>query len=167
MKNWRLKKTLSRRVETRPIEDADVKYAWAAYKLGKFTVIPDGMDAPEFKSAFEQLVLIAFPATWVVSAETKKGFMPIGMVFGSFAPLNTHLNIGGVSWFPWASKRNILEGDVAFFNMLRKQPFQWIGYARPEHKAAYEVCCMHGIMRRVGTMHFADGPLAVFEGKKQ
>lgn len=166
MKTWRLKKTLSRRVETRPIEDSDVRYAWAAYKLGKFNIIPDGLDAAQFKAAFEQMVLATLPATWIVSANTAKGFMPIGIVFGAFAPLNTHLVIVGITWFPWASKRNILEGDVAFFNMLRKQPFQWIGYAKQEHKPAYEVCCMHGIMRRVGTMHMADGPVAVFEGKK-
>lgn len=165
MKNWRLRKTLARRIETRPIEDADVRYAWASYKLGKFPIIADGLGAAEFKPTFERMVLSDYPATWVVSAETAKGFMPVGIVFASFAPLNAYLIIMGISWFPWASDRNKLEGVVAFFNMLRKQ-FSWIGYAKPEHKRVYEVCCMHGIMRRVGTVHFDDGPMAVFEGKK-
>lgn len=167
MKNWRLKKTLARRIETRPIEDADVRYAWASYKLGKFPIIADGLAAAKFKSAFETMVLTTYPATWVVSAESSKGFMPVGIVFASFAPLNAYLIIMGISWFPWATKRNILEGTVAFFNMLRKQ-LAWVGYANDEHKRLYEVCCMHGIMRRVGTSHvvFPDGPAAVFEGKK-
>lgn len=167
MKNWRLKKTLARRIEIRPIEDADVRYAWAAYKLGKFPILPEGMDAAQFKSAFEMLVLTTYPATWVVSAESHKGFIPSGIVFASFAPLNAYLIIMGITWFPWVSKRNILEGTVAFFNGVRKQ-LPIIGYANEEHKKLYEVCCMHGIMRRVGTSHviFKDGPAAVFEGKK-
>lgn len=164
---WRLRKTLARRIETRPIEDADVRYAWATYKKGGLSELgfAETLSADQFKAAFEHTVLTLFPATWAVLAETHKGFMPIGFVFCSWAPLNAYLIVMGISWCPWASKRSILEGTVAFFNSIRKE-HRWMGYARPHHKRPYEVCCMHAIMRRVGTSYtvFPDAPAAVFEG---
>ena len=167
MKTWRLRKTLSRRIEVRPIEDADVRYAWATYKKGGLAELgfAESLAADQFKAAFEETVLSKFPATWVVQTQTPKGFMPVGFVFGSWAPLGVYLIVMGISWCPWASKRNILEGTVAFFNSIRKQ-LPWMGYANDKHKKLYEVCCMHGIMRRIGTSHVLGGPAAVFEGRQ-
>lgn len=160
---WRLSRTLRRRVDSRPIENDDVKYAYAAYKNGALKDhFPDGLDAPSFKQAFEEFVLSSAHAAWVIVAHTKNGFIPIGLVLGVWAgPL---MMIQGVVWFPWASKRNITEGTVGFFNDLRKQ-FKWMGFAYGDHKRIYEVCCMHGIMRRVGTSHMSEHHPAVYEGR--
>ncbi len=167
--NWRLRKSLARHIQVRPIEDADIRYAWAAYKTGGLSEMgfAKSLTAEQFKVAFEQTVVTMYPATWAIIANTRKGLIPVGFVFGSFAPLNAYLIVMGISWFSWASKRNILEGTVAFFNSIRKE-FPWMGYANNKHKKVYEVCCMHGIMRRIGTSHvvFPDGPAAVFEGRK-
>lgn len=165
---WRLRKTLARRIEVRPIEASDVPYAWATYKKGGLAEFgfAETLTADQFKQAFEQTVMTQYPATWAVLADTPKGVIPVGFVFCSWAPLNAYLIIMGISWCPWATKRNILEGTVAFFNSVRKQ-VPWMGYANDKHKKLYEVCCMHGIMRRIGTSHvvFPDGPAAVFEGR--
>lgn len=162
---WRLRKTLARRIETRPIEDADVRYAWAAYKTGALTIIEPGLSAEQFKPAFEQLVGTRYPVTWVILVQTAKGFIPAGIVFAASAPLGAYLIIMGVVWCPWATKRNILEGTVAFFNRLRRET-PWMGYATEEHRKVYEVCCMHGIMRRIGKSQEVYPGATIFEGRK-
>jgi len=165
-KEWRLSRTLKRNVETRPIEDADVKYAYAAYK--KKALEPMGppfdseMDAAQFKSAFEQYVLTNATAAWTIITNTSRGRMPVGFVMGD--------NVGalyiilGIVWFPWASKRNIVEGTIEFFNRIRKE-LAYMLLASKEHKRVYEAACAHGIMCRVGTSHQTGKPVAVYEGR--
>lgn len=146
-----------------------MRYMWAAYKKG--SLAPMGpqfadpvMAADEFKAAFEQWVLANCHAAWTLVGHTKRGFIPVGVVFASWAPNAPFMIISDISWLPWASKRNIIECTVAFFEGARKE-FMFQGYALPEHKRMYEVCMMHGIMRRVGTSYVAipGKPTAVFE----
>lgn len=169
-KSWRLSKTTARPVEVRPIENDDVKYAWAAYCKGALDTMgapfdKPGLDAAAFKSYFEQFVLTRTHAAWTILAKTCKGFMPVGFVLGAWAPAEAYMIVVGIVWFPWASKRNVLEGTVTFFNRLRKE-MPVMGFAGKEHKRLYEACCMHGIMRRIGTSMMTGEPVAVFEGKK-
>lgn len=166
---WRLRTTLKRRVEYRPIENDDLRYAWAAYKAGKLKDMGgplslEGMSATEFKAAFESFVLTEFDAAWTMFAQTSKGFMPTGFIFCSWAPRSSYMIIVGVVWMPWASNRNIVESIVKFMQAAGKE-YPMLGYALPEHKQLYEVCCMHGVMRRIGTsmIVFPSHSAAVFE----
>src|SRR5690348_5299645 len=161
-KNWRLTKTLARNVTFRPIEDADVKYAWAAYRLGKLDDIgfQKGLDAAQFKSEFERFVLGNAHAAWTII--TGK---PVGFVLGTWGPFSAYMIISAIIWFPWATKRNIVEGAVSFFNWIRKE-IPVMGFATDDHRPAYDMCCAHGIMSRVGTSHCMGRKLAVFESRK-
>lgn len=161
-KKWRLSRTLSRHVEVRPIENGDVKYAWAAYKQGKLSElpIPKGLDAASFKTEFEKFVLTNVHAAWVILTQTKNGFIPVGMVLGQW--MLSFVLISDIEWFPWATCRNIVEGTVYFFNNLRKQ-FPVMGFANDEHRPLYEACAMHGIMHRVGTSFGTGEKLTLFE----
>ncbi len=161
-KKWRLSKTLSRRVEVRPIENDDVKYAWAAYKQGKlpWLDIPKDLDAASFKAEFEQFVLTRAHAAWTVSTDTKKGFIPAGIALGQWGP--SFMFISAIEWFPWATCRNIVEGTVYFFDNLRKQ-FPVMGLANDQHKPLYEACMMHGIIHRIGTSHSMGEKMTLFE----
>lgn len=160
---WRLSRTLKRSVGFRPIEDEDLRFLWAAYKKGALEPMgerfADGkMDAETFKTAFKDDVLSRFHAAWVLFATTKKGHVPIGIVFATWAPNASYMIVTGMCWFPWASKRNKIEGMVNFLSKIRKE-FNLMFYALPEHKRLYEVCCMHSVIHRVGTSY------AVFPGK--
>lgn len=163
-RRWRLRRTLSRATDYRPIEDADLKYLWAAYRQGAFEFENRDMNAAEFKSAFEQAVLSNCHAVWVLYGNTKRGFWPVGVVFAGWAPAGKFMMVSGAMWLPWATKRNIVECMVGFLNRVRKDfPLQF--YALPEHKRLYEVCAMHGVVRRVGTSYAAipGKSMAVFE----
>ncbi len=165
---WRLSRTLRRNTAFRPIEAEDVKYLWAAYKKGALDGIGIEPDLPpdKFKEAFTALVLNNCHAGWTLFANTKKGFIPAGVVLGTWGPGQSHLVIMAVAWMPWTTKRNIVESCVGFFNGLRGQ-ISFMGYALPEHKRMYEVCAMHGIARRVGTSYVVipGHAVAVFESR--
>ncbi len=159
--NWRLKKTLSRRVEFRPIENEDVKYAWAAYKKGGLAPMAgpfaqEGMSADEFKSAFEAAILTRYHAAWTLFAESTKGFIPVGFVLAFHSHpdpmMSPFMIVGDIVWCPWATKRNMVESSVNFFNVIR-HTIPMVDYAHGEtNKKFFEMLARHGIMRRIGTI---------------
>ena len=165
---WRLKRTLRRSASYRPIEDEDVKYAWAAYKKGALSPMGESftqeMNAEDFKRLFEAFVVSNHHAAWTLLAPTAKGKIPVGIVLAAWAPNAPYMLVNGLCWFPWASKRNVIEAIVSFLNGVRKE-HQLMFYALPEHKRTYEVCAMHGVIRRVGTsfVAFPGKQAAVFE----
>lgn len=165
---WRLRKTLARKIDIRPMQPDDLKYIWAAYKKGALSPMGEafaetGMDAAAFNSAFESSVE-KFSEGWMICADTPKGFIPCGAVFGKFDQILPFMIVAGVVWFPWASRRNVIEGSVTFFHSVRKA-YPTMLFATEQHKRLYEIVCMHGIMRRVGTSHvaFPGQQAAVFE----
>jgi hypothetical protein len=166
---WRLRRTLKRRAEFRPIENGDVRYTFAAYRKGSLSSLGEDfantdMNADEFKAAFEGFVLKNFHAVWTLFATTPKGVIPVGIVFAEGAPNGPYMIVTAAVWFPWASKRNMVEAMVSFLDSVRKQ-VALVFYAVPEHKRMYEVCAMHGVVRRVGTSYtvIPGKAAAVFE----
>jgi hypothetical protein len=155
-RKWRLRRTLKRTIYYRPIEDEDVKYAWAAYKHAAFDWLKSGLSPEEFKTEFQTFIVSKCHAAWTLSAGTKKGIIPVGLVLAAWGPGNSCLMVLNISWMPWASKRNIIECTVGFFNAARHD-FGFMGAALPEHRKAYEACMKHGIMRRIGTSEILIG----------
>src|SRR4029077_18876592 len=51
---WRLHKTIKRGPDYRPIEDEDIRYAWACYKQSGMRGFPEGLAADAFKLEFEK-----------------------------------------------------------------------------------------------------------------
>lgn len=166
VRNWRLSRTLRRATRYRPIENEDIKYLWAAYKHGAFPDMEPDLPPDQFKAGFERAVLEKCHAVWTLFAGTKKGFLPVGVVFAAWAPNGPFLIVTSAVWLPWATKRNIIECMVGFLNGVRKE-FSLQFYCLPEHKRLYEVCQMHSIVRRVGTSLIAipGKSAAVFETK--
>lgn len=166
--NWRLRKTLARNIQVRPVVDDDLKYLWAAYRKGalKSLFSNEGMTSEEFRLSFDDAAS-RFSEGWIIEADTSAGRRPAGVVFGKMDAILPFMIIAGIVWFPWATKRNIIEGTVTFFEGIRRT-IPWMGFATDEHKRLYEVCCMHGIMRRVGTSGVAipGTNAAVFETRK-
>lgn len=170
---WRLKQTLKRRTAYRPIEDADCRYAWAAYKKGALTSMGPRfsggeLDPDAFYKAFVDEVSSNYAGAWTLSAETPKGFLPVGIVLGFYSHPNPALSpfmiVGDMIWFPWASSRNKIESAVAFFNAIRKE-IPMMEYADEKAKPFFEMIAKHGVMRRVGTSFnvYRGQSTAVFE----
>lgn len=168
-KKWTLKQTLKRKMRVRPLERQDTKYMWAAYKKGllKEIINDDNLTSGEFQETFEPVISL-FDAAWVVECKVGGQMIPCALYVGTWHPyLEDVMFIALNTWFPWASKRNVIEGSVKFFNDMRKK-IAFMGYASKEHKRLYEIISQHGIMRRIGTTHNVyDGqPAALFETRK-
>jgi hypothetical protein len=161
---WRVKRTLKRHTEFRPIEADDIRYFWAAYKQGADLGMAEGMSPEEFKELVGQWIAQKVQMAWTVLASVNGKTMPVGSVFCAWSPFGNFLIVLYVIWMPWASKRIILESTINFVATARKE-YNFQGYAAPEHKRLYEVCAMHGLCRRVGTTYTAmpGTSLAVFE----
>lgn len=164
--HWRLTQTLARRTEFRPIEDEDVRYAFAAYKIGGLSVFPDGLSRDEFKTEFVTLILSRYDAAWVLFAETRKGFIPAGLALGFWphAAVSHFLIFNNFVWFPWATPRNRIESAVNFFSRTRHE-IPMVGFARTRDKDFCTAMAKHGLLRRVGTSMnvFPGEPAAVWE----
>ena len=174
-KNWRLRKTLARRVSFRPIEEEDVRFAYAGYKKGALAPMAGifaqfNMSAEEFSVAFPATVTTRYHGAWTLFAEApKRGFVPVGMVMAFYShaehALSPFMIIGDIVWFPWASARNKIEAAVNFFSIMRKKiPMMDFAHG-DENQRFFEMMAKHGIVRRVGTTLnvVAGKPTAIFE----
>lgn len=126
------------------------------------------MNAEEFKAAFENEILTNYHGAWVIFAQNKREYGPVGFVLGFWSHPDTakapFMILGDMIWMPWASRRNRIEAAVHFFNVARND-IPMVEYAREKDKRFFEMIAKHGIMRRVGTMHnvYRGEQCAVFE----
>lgn len=174
---WRLKKTLARKVDYRPIELEDMKYVWAAYQKGALGSMGPAWERPTmtaslFSDAFKSEIIKNYSSVWTLFAETKMGMRPVGLVLAFFSHPNPQLSpfqiIGDIIWFPWASKRNRIEAAVNFFAKIRNE-YPLVEYAKGEAtKRFFEMLAKHGVVRRVGTTFnvFRGEAVAVFETRR-
>lgn len=170
---WRLRRTLTRKVDYRPTEREDMKWIWAAYKKGALASMGEAfasgeMPASDFATAFEQEIKQTYHATWTLFAETSRGFVPVGIILGFWSHPNPRfapfMIVGDMVWFPWATARNRIESAVNFFNGVRHE-IQMVEYANESAKRFFEMLAGHGVVRRVGTMFnvYPGQATAVFE----
>lgn len=154
-----------------------MRYAWAAYKKGSFLILGEPfadteLNAHEFRVAFLAEVTTRYHSAWTLLADSSKGFVPVGFVFGiwphadpRYAP---YMIVGDMVWMPWASSRNKIESAVQFFERGRGG-IPMMEYARPADKKFFDVLEMHKVMRRIGTSFniYPNEPAAVFETRNK
>ena len=155
-----LKLVLSRRTEFRPLSEKDIRYYWAAYQKGAFSsfgeAFPSDLSAKAFRTEFVEHVLKEFDGIWTPYAETKQGFIPVGMISGIL--VGPVMIIGDMVWFPWASDRNIYESAVNFINTMRKE-IMVMDFAAFKHKPFFDSIARLGILRHGCRIHglYPDG----------
>jgi hypothetical protein len=160
----RLKKTLKRKPEFHPIEDGDLKYLWAAYKLGSFGE-PEDITQDEFRYRTGEMLNLT-DITYTLVAKTSKGKIPVGLFSTRYnGPL---LFMVGVKWFKWASLRNKIETMTHILNELRKE-YIVLMFPDFDKKKFYELIAKHGVIRRIGTLNdlYENGPSPVFHTRKR
>lgn len=149
-----------------------MRYLWAAYKKGSLAELDafaeTGMSAETFQARLEAELDVNFHAAWTLFGQTKRGFLPVGLVLGFWSSpdpkLSPFMILGAMIWFPWASPRNRIESAVNFFAKMRNE-LPMVEYAREKDKKFFEHIARHGVLRRVGTMRnvYEKEPAAVFE----
>lgn len=160
----KLRRTLKRKPAYHQITSSDLKYLWAAYKRGSFADIPE-MDQDQFNAEIERYLSLT-DRTYVMSAKTGNGFIPIGIASGNFnGPL---FFLGNALWFEWASDRNKLEASVNLLNDMRKD-YICIMHNHMGNKKFYETIASHGVIRQVGRIFdvYEDCPAQVWQTRKR
>jgi len=106
---------LKRPVDFHQITDDDMKFLWASHKKTS----DNPLSPQEFKEQYLKGFQTTYDTAWIFEAQTKKGMMPIGVLYGMSA--GAFLHVGDMEWFPWASTRNKLETMVNFFDKIRHE----------------------------------------------
>lgn len=144
-----------------------------AYEAGHLSSLggsfeKDGLSEADFGEAVESEIEGNYDAIWALLAKTRGRMVPVGFVFGFWAhpKIPPFMHVGDMIWMPWATRRNIVEASVHFFNRIRRE-IKLIEYARIKDKKFFQMLCDHGIMRHVGVSHviYENEPAHIFETK--
>lgn len=103
---------------------------------------------------------------FTVLASTSRGKIPVCVVV---AAIKKHIMEPHVIWFPWASPRNKIEADVAFFQKFRDQYMMMI-HSPKEAWEFHDHICRYGVIRRIGYVaHWFDWdkPAMVFQSRRR
>lgn len=139
-----------------------MRYLWALYRLGEMD-LEEGMDAATFQEVATARMLSLYSHAWTLEEQTHKGRIPVGIVCG--IDCGRYIVVGDTRWFPWASKRNRIEGIVRFVNVMRRE-MRLVWHAEPENRDFSDHIMRHGIARRVGTLHELEpGSCAFYQSK--
>lgn len=160
----RLSRLLKTEITFREPGPEDLKWLWAAYKMGDFddAIVPD-IEQEDFAATLETLLLrYDWGTIAVAKIPGKDEPVPVGLfvVQGEDRVVSPH-----VRWFSWAKPRVRLAGAAKFLIELKKDAIGLI-YAEYKDKRFFEQLCKYGIIRRVGTMHnfYGEGQrAALFE----
>lgn len=170
------KRVLSRGANFAPASLEDLRYIWAAYKkdgikldyFGEF--IKPGMKPDEFSEMFELFILNAGLDCYILNAPSKEGLIPIGFVL--VWKKGRIIEVSRFFWFPWATKRNILESSLNFVNQFRStvheqtgKKYKLIGFIDSEQRTLFDHLIKYKTLRLVGKVYdwFEDGPAIVYE----
>lgn len=100
----------------------------------------------------------------VASAPTRLGVVPVLMV--------GLVNMGAFVWggdavrMPWASPRNVLEGQVAVVDYIR-QTHRLMFATAPAEKRFWTQVARYGVISRVGTLVDGPEPLSMWESRSR
>lgn len=110
---------LSRKPIVRQMTVSDMRWLWAAYKLGAFRELTDsGLSQDGFMELFAEILEEA-EFDWMLESRGKEGPRPVGFILGT--PMAAGRGIEPfVFWFPWATTRNQLEAAAAFLKVVSR-----------------------------------------------
>lgn len=131
----------------------DIKIVWVAYKKAGIPGVPEGLNEIEFVN-----FIMSFNTDFLIVEDNNKQYKnggPIAIVtiLGNNWKLEPH-----VDFFPWATKKNILRGCVAFFQWARNT--RRIGcvvvHALENSKNLFDHVCSYGVLHYVGKIVNGD-----------
>lgn len=156
---------MARGATAEPLHDDHERYLWAGYRKGAFAVLglPDDLSPPDFGEALDTL-LSMYGGLVVASAPTRLGMVPVLMV--------GLVNMGAFVWggdavrMPWASPRNVLEGQVAVVDFVR-QTHRMLFTSALVDKPFWTQVARYGVISRVGTLVDGPEPLSMWETRSR
>ena len=150
-----------RNVSIEPVSMDQMKYIWAAYRMGLWN---DDFGKDLSKEDITLLIAKIAETRHVVmiTAPNQGKEMPVALLIvrEDNKILEPHLD-----WFPWATERNKIEGTIKLIIELRKIKPVWI-WSKEETKEFFTYIAKYGVIRRVGTF-YGDEQYSIFQSKEE
>jgi len=163
-KQPKLKVTLKRKPKIRDLDETDLKYLWLAYKTGSFTKagsfeIPEGLTPIQFNETAYDLIMESYTFGWALTSKDGERY---GYLFAEQAGPITLL--GDVIWLPNVTNRQKIESAVNTINELKKDLYLNL-YCDKTDNDFYLHVARHGILKRVGHLHFTKEHMILWESR--
>ena len=142
---------LKRGVSVHRGTEADLGYFWAAYRKDGMDPerFPRGLSQDQFLGRLERQIGSAARVDIIVGRYAKgDGFRPVGAVV--VATDGYHV-FPVVTWFPWASDRNRLEGAAYWLNEVRRSHLAVFKVTMLE-RGFFDRLCQYALLHRVGVL---------------
>lgn len=136
-----------------------------AYRKGAFDALglPTCETPEEFAEVLDGL-LNMYGGMLVASAPTPRGIIPVLLV--AAIDMGAFVWAGDTIRMPWASARNVLEGQVAVVESLRHDHRLLFSSAMRD-KAFWTQVARYGVISRVGTLVDGPEPLSMWESRSK
>jgi len=157
-KQPKLKVTLKRSPKIRDLDESDFKYLWVAYKTGKLN-LKDGLDPRQFNEEAYDLIMQTYDYGWALTSKDGDRY---GYLFAEQAGPITLL--GDVIWLPNVTNRQKIESAVNTINELKKDLYLNL-YCDKTDNDFYLHVARHGILKRVGHLHFTKEHMILWESR--
>lgn len=154
-----LHKELVKRVHYNATKDEDMKDYYKAYQMGAFKSMNPDL-APELTYSFEEFLLVlgsVLKRNNLLSVTFYVNKQRIGS--GFFWQRSDILEVAHMVWFPWASKRQIFESFLNFFEAIRRTVysetnsyFKVIEFASQKDVKFFDKFVEMGVLQKVGKM---------------
>ncbi len=137
-------KLLARKPWVRGVNDSDMRWLFAAYKLGMWRdMISSDLSAQAFEEKALE-IMAAASCEWIIDAPGADGMRPVAIILGK--------NLGTgiepfVDWFPWATNRNQMEATAVFLKEISKQ-FKIFVFAAADAVPFWTRFVRYGMVRR-------------------
>jgi len=151
------------------LHEKHLRWLWAAYKLGKLEILPEGLTKEEFAPSLNSYML----ENSLIGYAFVKGDDVIGI--GLFWPRGRVYQVSDLIWFPWTSPWTVVKAFARFVHEVREtdfadgQKYMILEFAREQDQGFFDHMCKYGIMRRIGTSHeiYPDGKACVYESRRK
>jgi len=150
------------RPNIRPIEiydgdeyHKDIKILWVAHKLEPIPIIDEGLTQEEF---VQRVIEIVKTYDFLVAEDDNKQYKGFGIVGAGIMSNNGWKFEPHTVFFPWATNRNILRCNVAFFQFIRysRKVGCCLVYSLEKYKNLFDHICKYGVLHYVGKVFNCD-----------
>jgi len=157
-KQPKLSRTLKRKPKIRDLDSSDFKYLWVAYKTGLLD-IEENLTPRQFDEKAYDLIMTSYDFGWALTSKDGERY---GYLFAETSgPL---VLLGDMIWLPNVSDRQKIESGVNAIKELKKS-LNLILYCDKKDNDYYLHIARHGVLKRVGHLHFKEEPSILWESR--
>jgi hypothetical protein len=175
----KINKGLMKKVRFSGTKHEDLHAYYKAYLMGAFERMPEindneGLSRDEFEFIFSTYVNINGLLTVTFFGFHDGVELPVGV--GFFWPRGRILQISDLTWFPWATPRQIFENCMNYYDGVRKtthtgtgKKYKILEFAHKRDEKFFDRLEKASILEKIGNIDglYPDGPAILYVTKEE